>query len=66
MKVLHNTHNSKVNAEYHCNKYSNEVLTECLQVIFEQMLWARCGKWAKEGCVNTYTQWQPSVNAFIL
>lgn len=38
MEVLHNAYNSYVNAEYHCNKYSNEVLTESLQVILEQML----------------------------
>lgn len=53
MKVLHNAYNSYVNAEYQCNKYSNEVLTDCLQVILqvilEQMLWLGVGSGQREG-----------------
>ena len=37
-KVLYNAYNNYVNAEYHYNKYLNEVLRKSLQVILERML----------------------------
>lgn len=36
-EVLYNVYNSYVNAEYHCNKYLNEVLRKSLWAILEQM-----------------------------
>lgn len=38
-EVLYNAYNSYVNAEYHYNKYLNDVLRKSLWVILEQTLW---------------------------
>ena len=38
-EVLYNAYNSYVNAEYHYNKYLNEVLRKILWFILEQMFW---------------------------